>query len=34
MFANDFFNLVLDCKVIVPKYGITRTKGFFSTVRV
>ena len=32
-FANDSFNLVLGCKIIEPRYVITRTKGFFSTVR-
>ena len=34
MHFNDFFNLVLFCKDIEPKYGRTRTRGFFSTVRV
>ena len=31
---NDFFNLVLVCKDIKPRYGRTRTRGFFSTVRI
>ena len=31
---TDFFNLVLVCKDIEPRYGRTRTRGFFSTVRV
>ena len=34
MFMNDFFNLVLVCKVIEPSYGRTRTRGFFSILRV
>ena len=34
MFFNDFFNLVLVCKDIEPRYGRTRTRGFFSTVKI
>ena len=34
MLFNDFFNLVLVCKDIEPRYGRTRTRGFSSTVRV
>ena len=34
MFFNDFFNLVLVCKDIEPRYGRTRTRDFFLTVRV
>ena len=34
MFFNDFFNLVLVCKDIEARYGRTRTRDFFSTVRV
>ena len=34
MFFNDFFNLILVCKDIEPRYGKTRAKGFFSSVRV
>ena len=34
MFFNDFFNVVLVCKDIGPRYGRTRTRGFFSAVRV
>ena len=33
MFLDDLFNLVLVCKDIEPKYGRTRTREFFSTVR-
>ena len=33
-FLNDFFNLSLFDKDIEPRYGRTRTKGFFSTARV
>ena len=32
MFSKDFFNLVLFCKDIKPRYGRTRTRGFFLTV--
>ena len=34
MFFNDFLNLVLACKDIKLRYRRTRTRGFFSTVRV
>ena len=34
MFFNDFFDLVVVCKDIEPRYGGTRTRGFFSTVRL
>ena len=34
MFFSDFFNLVLVCEDIEPRYGRTRTRDFFSTVRV
>ena len=34
MFSNDFFNLVLAGKDIETKYERTRTRRFFSTVRV
>ena len=30
MFFNDFFNLVLVCKDIEPRYVRTRTRGFLS----
>ena len=33
MFFNDFFNLVLVCQDM-ERYGKTRTRGFFSAVRV
>ena len=29
MFFTDFFNLVLVCKDIEPRYGRTRTRGFW-----
>ena len=32
MFFNDFFNLVLVCKDIEPRYGRTRARDFFSIV--
>ena len=31
---NEFFDLVLVCKDTEPRYGRTRTRGFFSAVRV
>ena len=34
MFSNDFINLDLVCKDIEPRYGKTRTRGFYSTSRV
>ena len=34
MFFNDFFYLVLGRKGIEPRYGRTRIRGYFSTVRV
>ena len=34
MFCNDFLNLVLVCKDVEQRYGRTRTRGFFSTVRL
>ena len=34
MFFNNFLNLVLVCKDTEPRYGKTRTRGFFSTIRV
>ena len=34
IFFNDFFNLVLVCKVIGTRYWRTRTRGFFSIVRI
>ena len=33
MLLDDLFNLVLVCKDIEPRYGRTRTREFFSTVR-
>ena len=33
MFFNNFFNLVLGCNDIEPRYGRTRTRVFFLTVR-
>ena len=34
MFFNDFFNLVVDCKDVDPRYGRTRLRGFFSEQRL
>ena len=33
MFFSDFFNLVLVCKVIKPRYGRIKTRGLFSIFR-